>query len=108
MKHALICLAAAAALPGCALFGGKDVSKSELPTQERIRLGFMDLGASEGKSACFAESLARRLDDERLERAAEIVESSEGSGDMRSSVLGAGTDLKAAFTGANFSCTLVR
>jgi len=73
-----------------------------------VRAGFVELGASEAKSACFADRLAEKLPEDRLARAAEIVENSQGSGDMRMSVLGAGSDLKAAFTSANFSCTLVR
>ncbi|MEL7029875.1 MAG: hypothetical protein AAGL49_11860, partial [Pseudomonadota bacterium] len=63
--------------PGCAMFGGKDGPEATLSTQERVRVGFVELGASEAKSACFADRLAQRLPEDRLARAAEIVEGAE-------------------------------
>lgn len=110
----LILALASAALSGCMFFGGDDeppggpAALDAAAQEERVRVGFVSLGASEARSACFAEQLSKRLDQEGLTEAAEMLEASEGSGDMRSAVLGGGMNIKGAFTAANFACAMVR
>ncbi len=74
-------------------------------TTQRIHDGFLELGASEKKSACFADVLATRLDDGAGDKAATVIETAQSKKEMRSGVMAADREIRRAFIAANMRCS---
>lgn len=94
------------ALAGCASGRAPGYAQEDAASALRIRDGMARLGASEARGDCFARRLAGTLDPEEENEAAAIVEGSLSKEDMREGVLSASGNVRQAFIGANFGCSL--
>lgn len=64
----------------------------------------MRLGASESRSACFANVLAERLEPDARAEAEGVLESASSKDEMRAGVMSARLEVRQAFIAANMRC----
>lgn len=74
----------------------------------RISEGMARLGASPGRSACYASALSAALSAPDAGEAIGIIEGSRSKTDMRNGVLDASPAVRQSFIRAHMSCSLSR
>ncbi|MFN0022840.1 MAG: hypothetical protein ACKVS5_02975 [Parvularculaceae bacterium] len=74
----------------------------------RIIEGMARLGASPGRSACYASSISAALSAPDAGEAIDIIEGSASKDDMRNGVLDASPAVRQSFIRAHLSCSLSR
>lgn len=104
MRRAAVLAAFMGALVSCASAPGAEGDLTSAARETRISQNMQRLGASEKRSACYAERLAASLDAKGEAEAERVIESASSKEEMREGVLKASESVRRAFIRASIWC----